>query len=76
MEAMRKAWTDERLDDLTRRMDRGFDRVDRDIRDLRTELRTEMDTRFGRLEARFDSMQRMILAAYITAVLGLIVTQL
>jgi hypothetical protein len=27
MEAMREAWTDERLDDLSRRMDRGFDRV-------------------------------------------------
>ncbi|HEX4669402.1 MAG TPA: hypothetical protein VH275_05460 [Solirubrobacterales bacterium] len=76
MDAMRKAWTDERLDDLTRRMDRGFDRVDRDIRDLRTELKTEMDTRFGRLEVRFDSMQRMMLAAYVTAVLGLIATQL
>jgi hypothetical protein len=33
-----------------------------------------MDTRFGRLEARFDSMQRVTLAAYITAVLGLIAT--
>jgi hypothetical protein len=76
MEAMREAWTDERLDDLTRRMDRGFDRVDRDIRELRTELKTEMDTRFGRVEARFDSMQRMTLAAYVTAVLGLIATQL
>ena len=30
MEAMREAWTDERLDDLSRRMDRGFDRVDAD----------------------------------------------
>jgi hypothetical protein len=28
-------WTDERLDDLARRMDAGFDRIDRDIRDLR-----------------------------------------
>jgi hypothetical protein len=76
METMRKAWTDERLDDLTRRMDRGFDRVDKDIRELRAELKAEMDTRFGRLEARFDSMQRMTLGAYITAILGLIVTQL
>jgi hypothetical protein len=34
MEAMRKAWTDERLDDLSQRMDRGFDRVGADIRAL------------------------------------------
>jgi hypothetical protein len=31
----RSIWTDERLDDLARRMDAGFERVDRDIRDLR-----------------------------------------
>jgi hypothetical protein len=34
----RVAWTDGRLDDLARRMDAGFDRVDRDVRDLRTEI--------------------------------------
>jgi hypothetical protein len=79
METMRKAWTDERLDDLVRGTDRGFDRVDlrfdrieRDTRDLRL----EMDSRFNRLEARFDSMQRMTIAAYLTAVVGLIATQL
>jgi hypothetical protein len=32
-------WTDERLDDLSRRMDAGFDRVDNDIRELRTDMR-------------------------------------
>ena len=31
----RMAWTDERLDDLSRRMDAGFQRVDLDIRELR-----------------------------------------
>ena len=31
-------WTDERLDDLARRMDSGFERVDRDIRELRGEV--------------------------------------
>jgi phage host-nuclease inhibitor protein Gam len=41
MELMREAWTDERLDDLTNRMDRGFDRVDADIRELRSEMREE-----------------------------------
>jgi hypothetical protein len=39
----RTMWTDERLDDLSQRMDAGFDRVDSDIRELRgdvKELRT------------------------------------
>lgn len=46
----RMAWTEERLDDLARRVDTGFDRVDADIRqlradlgDMRTELRGEID---------------------------------
>ncbi|HET9676648.1 MAG TPA: hypothetical protein VFP21_03980 [Solirubrobacterales bacterium] len=37
MEAMkRKMWTDERLNDRFDSLDRGLERVDRDIRDLRT----------------------------------------
>jgi hypothetical protein len=34
----RAAWTDERLDDLAEAMRSGFDRVDLDMRDLRTEM--------------------------------------
>jgi hypothetical protein len=37
MEAMRQSWTDERLDDLNRRVDGGFRRV---------------DERFGQIESR------------------------
>ncbi len=71
MEAMRKAWTDERLDDLAARVDRGFDRVDRDLRDL---------------HLRIDSMQRTMIQVggaltagvlgLMVAVLGLMATQL
>jgi hypothetical protein len=34
----RAAWIDQRLDDLSGRMDGGFERVDRDLRDLRAEM--------------------------------------
>jgi hypothetical protein len=64
MEAMRKAWTDERLDDLSRRMDRGFDRVDADLRAL---------------NGRFDALQRTMVqvgGGLIVALVGLIATQL
>lgn len=40
----RQTWTDERLEDLARRMDQGFERVDRDIRDLRTEVGGEFNS--------------------------------
>jgi hypothetical protein len=64
MEAMREAWSDERLDDLANRMDRGFDRVDSDVRELRVEtkaefavLRGEMSERFDRVDHRFERIE-------------------
>jgi len=68
MEVMRKSWTDERLDDLNHRVDEGFQRVDADMRELRTEMNT-----------RFDSLQRTLLqvgGGVIVALLGLIGVQL
>ncbi len=63
MQAVREAWTDERLDDLTKRMDRGFDQVDKRFErvegDIR-ELRSEMNTGFNAVNARFDAMQRTL----------------
>jgi hypothetical protein len=47
----RTAWTDERLDDLSRRMDSRFDRVDADVRDLRTEVRTQGVELRGEIDA-------------------------
>jgi hypothetical protein len=35
---VRETWTDERLDDLGRKVDEGFARVDADIRELRVEI--------------------------------------
>src|ERR1700754_5023867 len=72
MEAMRQSWSDDRLDDLNRRVDNGFARVDAEFVELRrdidqrfarvdaqfAEMRVEMNLRFDRLESRFDAMQR------------------
>lgn len=85
----REAWTDERLDDLGARMEKGFDEVKGEIRDLRTdmdtgigELRNEMNSRFdsmeGRFDAiqgRFDSMQRTMIIGLVSIVASLIATQ-
>jgi len=50
MERARATWTDERLDDLARRVDHGFNRVDGDLRQLRTEM-----------NVCFDGLQRTII---------------
>jgi hypothetical protein len=70
MEGARATWTDERLDDLARRVDSGFQRTDAELRTLRLEL-----------GARIDGLQRTMLqvgggtiATIIAASLGLIVT--
>jgi hypothetical protein len=86
MEAMRDTWTDERLDDLARRMDRGFDCVDRDLRDLRTDVGAHfdrVDEKFEAMNVRFDAMQRTMLqigggliGTLVVASVGLVATQL
>jgi phage shock protein A len=58
MDAMREAWTDERLDDLNgrvgelgRRVDAGFARIHEDVR----ALDTKVDSRFDRLAAAIEA---------------------
>lgn len=70
MEAMREKWTDERLDDMNARMAEGFQRVDADLRELRSDMNN-----------RFEAMQRLIIqlsagmfGTMVTGFTGLIVT--
>lgn len=60
----RVAWTDERLDDLSTRTDAGFERVDRDIRDLRGEmhgLRVEMRDGFVDVRREIGGLRSLML---------------
>ena len=78
MEAMREAWTDGRLDDLSRRVDRGFDRVDADLRAL--------NGRLDGFQQTLDALQRTMLQvgvgligallAVMVTVVGLAITQI
>lgn len=64
MEAMRKAWTDGRLDDLNHRVD---------------ELGRRMDEGFNSVNTRIDTLQRTMIqigGLTIAALIGLIATQL
>lgn len=75
MEAMTQEWTDGRLDELSSKVDKGFERVDRlfeqvdrrfekidaDIDGLRVEMRTE----FAAMNGRLDSLQRVMIQAIV-----------
>lgn len=81
---------DRRFDILERRVDNGFNRVDADLRALREEtktefvaVRSEMNSRFERVESRIDDLHRTLLqlgggaiATLVVGFLGVIVTQL
>jgi hypothetical protein len=78
MHVMRESWTDARLDDFRGEVNRRFDKVEGEVRDLRgevNELRSEM-------KSGFESINRTMLhgvialsAAYIAG-FAAIVTQL
>ena len=53
METVREKWTDERLDDMNVRMGEGFDRLDKDIREVRCEL--------AGMNQRFEATHRLII---------------
>ena len=83
----REAWTDERLDDLVKRMDTGFDEVKGEIRDVKAEIRevkAEVAEFRQEMNARFDSMQQTLMICFAglggsiaaSAVGALLVTQL
>lgn len=62
----RESWTDQRLDDVNKKVDEGFGRVDKDIR----ELRGEMNDGFSRLDQKVD---RLTLGLLVSAI-GIIAT--
>lgn len=86
MNSMRESWTDKRLDDLNEKVDRGFDRIDADLRGLRVETRTEfvalrgeMKAGFDRVDERFDALHRLLVqfaGLLVAALIGLIATRL
>jgi hypothetical protein len=61
MEAVREMWTDERLDDLTHRVDEGFNRTEREFQAVRLEMRTEFQAVRSDLGGQMAATQRALL---------------
>ncbi len=56
MYRMKESWTDERLDDLNAKVDRGFEKVDAHF----TEMEQRLDQRFDRIERHFEGIDQRI----------------
>ncbi len=78
MEAVRDKWTDERLDDLNDRVGKGFDRLDNDIREVRSEVagvRGEMNRRFEATHRLIIQVGAGLFGTMVIGFLSLVVTQ-
>ena len=68
MMSPREKWTDERLDDLDRKVDKGFSEVGARF----DRLETRMDAQFANLNDRFDRMQYTLIGGFAVMVAALI----
>lgn len=69
MEAVREKWTDERLDDLSRRVESGFT-------EARAELRAEMAGLRAEMNSRFNTLQQTTIGGFAALLAAMIVTNL
>jgi phage-related minor tail protein len=82
MQTMRESWTDERLDDLNMKVDRGFEQVDRRFEqvDRRFEgvdeefkaVRREMKEGFDAVTGRIDSLQQTMVHGVIALCIAIL----
>jgi hypothetical protein len=76
MEAMRSSWTDERLDDLNGKVDKGFARVDGEIKELRGEMNARFSDLNSEMNSRFDALNQTLIRCSVglaSSVVGLII---
>ena len=74
----RVAWTDERIDDAVARIDRGFDRLSDEMREMRTEMHTEFRALRAEINANHRQMAQVgwgIAGALMIQLIAFVVTQ-
>jgi hypothetical protein len=57
----RPSWSDQRLDDLSMRMDEGFRRNDVEHQEFRREMKAGFDAMNESMNARFDRLQQTLI---------------
>ena len=77
MEAMRNSWTDDRLDDFARHVDRRFDEVDRrfdEVNGRLDRLEDRIEAGFAKVDTRIDALHHAMNRSIIQVGLMLMVT--
>jgi len=64
MAAVRDLWTDERLDDLNHRVDRGFEETKAEFRAVRLEMRTEFAAVRSEMAALHRTTMQIVLGGF------------
>ena len=72
----RTRWTDERLDDRFHSIDRSLERIDRDIRDLRNEMRAGFSELRNELGGEIESLRVLMYRMFGGLVIALVVSSL
>ena len=68
MNAMRKTWTDERLDDLNKKVDDGFTDTRAEFRALRGDMKSE----FREVRGELRSQTRLFIGMYCVLIAALL----
>ena len=68
--AMRDAWTDERLDDLNHRVDRGFEETKAEFRAVRMEMRTEFAAVGAEMAALHRTTMQIVVGGFGLMIVG------
>jgi len=74
----RETWTDQRLDDLAKRMDAGFSEVKEELRSNRAELKGEIAATRAELKGDIDALSRKfdrLTITLIAALFGMVITR-
>ena len=70
MEAVREAWTDERLADLNHRVDEGFSEMRAEFRAVRSEMRSEFAAVRSEMAAMNRTMLQIMLGGFAVTIVG------
>lgn len=68
----REKWTDERLDDLNAKVDKGFEDVKAEFKDVRTEMRAGFDRVHTDIQELHRELHRILYGGLFVAIAAII----